>query len=452
MKHELQRFHILCILVLSGLQFSSPAQANPLTTYVQAKDSHLAWHTAGQSLSGGMRVTRIQMVSQAWRGELWHHHLLIVTPKTLTHPDQAFLMVAGDGEGNAYINDLVTLAERGGTLAAVIMNVPNQPLYEGRREDELIAYTFNQYLLSGDESWPLLFPMVKSVARAMDVVQAFAGKSGAGRIKQFVVSGASKRGWTTWLSAAVDARIKAIAPKVIDVLNMQPQLQWSEQVYGQQSVKIRDYTELNLHRKQNSPAMQKLRSWVDPYEYRDLFTMPKLLLLGTNDPYWTVDSLRHYWHELPEPKLIYQTPNAGHNLNGGQESLKTLAAFYEMVVRDQPLPKLSWQFAYQNNQQVELKLQSSLKADRATLWSAFSEDRDFRPDHWESQALDVAGDSQLISTGLARPEQGYKAFMLELTLQTPQGHPYKLSTEARVIPDTTPCYCWRHDATQNTDN
>jgi len=39
-------------------------------------------------------------------------------------------------------------------VAAVLMNVPNQPLYEDRREDALIAYTFNQYIKTGDEIWP----------------------------------------------------------------------------------------------------------------------------------------------------------------------------------------------------------------------------------------------------------------------------------------------------------
>jgi len=85
--------------------------------------------------------------------------------------------------------------------------------------------------------------------------------------------------------------------------------------------------------------MQKLRSWVDPYSYRDRYTMPKLLLLGTNDPYWVVDSLRHYWNDLPDPKLVFQTPNAGHNLGGAKDAIQTLAAWFQMIADGQELPR-----------------------------------------------------------------------------------------------------------------
>ena len=92
------------------------------------------------------------------------------------------------------------------------------------------------------------------------------------------------------------------------------QTDWAKKVYGKQSEQIRDYEQNDLVDRLDDPAMKKLREWVDPYSYRARYKMPKLLLLGTNDPYWTVDSLRHYWNDLPEPKLIFQTPNAGHDL------------------------------------------------------------------------------------------------------------------------------------------
>ncbi|PYM10502.1 MAG: PhoPQ-activated pathogenicity-like protein PqaA type, partial [Verrucomicrobia bacterium] len=296
------------------------AVAGALEHYVNKPDPNYNWKRTEQKREGWGTLTRLEMVSQHWRDQFWSHHMIVVRPVEVRNPGIGFLFVTGDGDGEKTVEMLKTLAERAGAVAAVITKIPNQPLYDGRKEDALIAYTFDQFLKTGDETWPLLFPMVKSAVRGMDTVQAFAQKEFKQYIEKFVVSGASKRGWTTWLTGAVDPRVKAIAPMVIDMLNMKTQLQWSKKVYGRQSEEINDYTEMRFDERQDEPGMVKLRSLIDPYEYRSRYTMPKLLLLGTNDPYWTVDSLRNYWNDLPAPKLIYQTPNAGHDLGGGKEA------------------------------------------------------------------------------------------------------------------------------------
>src|SRR5436190_22899580 len=204
------------------------------------------------------------MVQHHWRDHYYSHHMIVVRPNELRNPGIGFLFITGDGDGEKRIEMLKTLAERAGAVAAVITKIPNQPLYEGRKEDALIAYTFDQYLKTGDETWPLLFPMVKGAVRGMDTVQAFAQKEFDQKIEKFVVSGASKRGWTTWLTGAVDARVKAIAPMVIDMLNMKAQMQWTKKVYGRQSEQINDYVDLGLIARIDDPQMAKLRGWVDP--------------------------------------------------------------------------------------------------------------------------------------------------------------------------------------------
>jgi PhoPQ-activated pathogenicity-related protein len=421
--------------VIAWLSVAEPSWASALENYVQAPDASYNWKRTEQKKFTGGTVTHLELISQTWRGQFWSHHLQIVRPETVRNPDVAFLYITGDGEGTRDLEMLKTLAERAGAIAAVITKIPNQPLYNGRKEDALIAHTFDQFLKSGDETWPLLFPMVKSAVRGLDTVHTLAEKEFNQKIERFVVGGASKRGWTTWLTAAVDSRVAAMAPMVIDVLNMSEQTKWAKKAYGRQSEKISDYTELNLVERMDEPGMKMLRSWVDPYSFRDRYKMPKLLLLGTNDPYWVVDSLRHYWNDLPGPKLVFQTPNAGHDLGGGKEAIQTLAAFFQMIADRQELPVLTWQFNPETEGKADFSLRVNQPAKKVRLWTADSEVRDMRRAKWTSRDLEIQSGSSQAHAQIPRRDAGYRAYLGEVVLTSPTGHDYKLSTEARVTPD-----------------
>ena len=65
--------------------------------------------------------------------------------------------------------------------------------------------------------------------------------------------------------------------------------------------------------------------------------VPKMIINGTNDPYWPLDALNTYWDDLKGEKWLLYVPNAGHDLretdkDGKKELLptravNTLAAF-----------------------------------------------------------------------------------------------------------------------------
>ncbi len=426
-------FHVCCVALCWSVTPLGRA-ADPLESYVAAPDQSYQWEIKTSERTNGFTLAALKMTSQTWRTSAWTHTVQIVRPDKMRHPEIAFLFVTGDGANQAYLPMLARLASEAGATAAFVTRVPNQPLYGGKKEDALIAHTFVEYMKSGDDTWPALLPMVKSAVRAMDTVQAYAQQKHGEKIEKFVVAGASKRGWTTWLAGAVDPRVVAIAPMVIDMLNMKAQTEWAAKVYGRQSDQIRDYTELNLIEKMDDPAMVKLRSFVDPYSYRARYKkIPKLLLLGTNDPYWTVDSLRHYWNDLPGEKLVFQTPNAGHNLNGGLQAIDALAAFFQIIADQEELPKVEWKLTAGDKPHLSVHVNRSAKGIR--LWTADSEDRDFRNDRWSSKDLEVKPGSALADTEVAKPATGYRAFMGEVTLTNRFGHEYKLSTQVQVVPD-----------------
>ena len=101
-------------------------------------------------------------------------------------------------------------------VAAVLYQVPNQPivftddvLRHSRSEDAAIAFTWDHYFRHpGSPEWLLRMPMTKAAVRAMDAVSRYVHDTKSSSISDWAVAGASKRGWTTWMVAAVDKRVK----------------------------------------------------------------------------------------------------------------------------------------------------------------------------------------------------------------------------------------------------
>ena len=241
----------------------------------------------------------------------------------------------------------------------VCLSYSQSAVLEGNlREDDLIAETFVRYLKSEDDSWPLLFPMVKSVVKAMDVLQAFGKKEWSAPINKFIVAGASERGWTTWLTAAVDKRIGAIAPVVIDVLNMREQMPRQLQAFGAYSSRLAAYSSRGLLPIPKTQAGHRLLNMVDPWAYRDRLTMPKLIINGTNDFYWATDALNLYWDGIPNDKWARYIPNAGHNLRRQDrpqpeqlnDLITSLAAFSRHQIKRRANAKLALETRHRKRQ------------------------------------------------------------------------------------------------------
>jgi PhoPQ-activated pathogenicity-related protein len=349
------------------------------------------------------------------------------------------LMNTGGSAGRGMRMVGMELARKCGGPVAILFQVPNQPLLDGKKEDGLIAETFVRFLRSQDENWPLLFPMVKSVIRAMDAVQEFSKSEWQQPVKGFIITGASKRGWTSWLTAATgDARVQAIAPMVIDVLNMRAQMDHQMRSFGAFSEMIRDYTERGLVPMPNGPEAQRLWRMVDPYSYREMLTLPKLILLGNNDPYWTVDALNLYWEGLKGNKWILYVPNAGHNLqqNGKDPSraINAATAFVRHQNTGQPMPQLRWRHREKGNQLV-LTVESTPVPKGARLWVAQSPTRDFRKARWEEKPVKVIENH--VEGQVAFPRSGFLAFYAELDFQI-ESLPFHLSTQMRVVGQTAP--------------
>ena len=429
------RAALLLFIAIATFSVGGAVVASPLADYAAQPDDAFDFEVASAYRASGATVYNVRLVSQIWRGVPWTHWLALVVPDQLQQRRHALLVIGGgvnadgpppplDGAGRA----VVEVARETGSIAAIISQVPNQPLFDGKYEDEIIAQTFDEFLAAGDPELILLFPMVKSAVRAMDAVQGLARRHAAASIESFVVTGASKRGWTTFLTAAVDERVTAMAPMVIDMLNIPAQLRHQRRAYGGYSPQIGDYTELDLPSRIDSDEGRMLLRLVDPHAYRGAYTMPKLVLLGTNDPFWTVDSASIYWEDLPAPKWLHYMANAGHGL--GAESVHTLAAFHRAMTTEATLPKLNWE-----RRGDALAVTWDDARGQAYLWQAWSPNRDYRQAEWTRERL--AGDGEAAAL-VDPPDEGWTASFVEVRWPDGPLGAYGLTTEIVVVPETYP--------------
>jgi PhoPQ-activated pathogenicity-related protein len=412
-----------------------PMAAADLPSYVKADDKAYRWEwIAYTDRVDGTTVYEIKLISQVWQGLTWQHRLRIITPTGMQGmPPLALLIINGSGDGEQELREGGFMARELRAPVAILHDIPNQPLFGGLVEDDLLAHTFTKYIETHDTTWPLLLPMVKGAVRAMDAIQEFMQRQLHADVAGFVVSGASKRGWTTWLTPVVDGRVKAIAPQVYDNLNLAAQMRHQRETWGQFSGQISEYTERGLPQRLLAGEKEavELAAMVDPFAYRQRIAIPKLIILGTNDPYWPLDALNIYYDDLTGETHVLYLPNAGHDLRPRRErALAGLMALFQKTAGRLKLPTLRWE-SKEEGSTINLTLTSDLPPRAVRAWIATAPTRDFRRATWKAFAMTLE-DQHYISSR-PKPAGGFVAMFSEAVYGEDQ-RAVSLSTTVRIFP------------------
>jgi PhoPQ-activated pathogenicity-related protein len=428
-----------------------------LDRYVAKPDPVFEWKVVNTIKSPGFTTYMINLTSQTWRSAaevdrpVWKHWMSVVVPDNAI-PGKALLYIDGGS-----VNDVappkasdrsIKLAVETGGISAELHGVPNQPLKftdeptKGRSEDDLIAYTRQRHMATKDDEWLVRLAMVKSGVRAMDAIQQFtASPAGGGRrVEQFVVSGGSKRGWTAWLVAAVDPRVIAAMPVVIDALNSQEITRHQYNSYGFFGSAVGDYVNHGLFpHKIGSKEYKAILDIEDPYNYRarPRMKMPKYMINASGDQFFLPDNSKYYYKDLPEEKRIRYVPNARHNL-GESDAQDSMSAFYYAILHNVPRPSYSWV----KKADGTLVVKTKDKPVAVTMWAATNpKARDFRLDEigkaYKPTPLTPQKDGSYVAS-MPKPPTGYTAFFVELAYDIGAKHPIKYTSEVSVVPDVEP--------------
>lgn len=440
------------------------SMSTALDNYVHNADDSFKYSIANQVDFPTYTFYALDMTSQTWRSEadvnkpVWRHWVELVVPKGEIQSTAMLFITGGNNNFGAppSVPDtrMRDIALDNHSVTVTLRTVPSEPLIftdevDGRSEDEIIAYTFDKYMEHlgelNNETWPLLIAMAKSAVRAMDAVQDFMPTAPAGgtQINDFVVTGYSKRGWTTWLTAAVDNRVRGIIPGVFDNPNQGPQMVHHYAVYGFFSEAVQDYNNLQIFDRIATPEGQLLSKIVDPYRYfnNGHFEIPKLILNSAGDEFFVPDSSQYYFHDLPgQSNYLRYFPNTGHGLD--DSATVSTDAFYNAILNNLPLPKYSWTIEPDG----AIRAETVDTPTEVRLWQATNPtSRDFRrtwhPEiTWTSTVLDPVNGIYIADPPM--PDNGATAYFIEFTYPSGlAGKPHKFTTDIWVK-STLPLFEW----------
>jgi len=427
---------------------NTPTADNALARFCGTHDPNYSWTEVASAAKFLYTEYVFAMTSQQWRDAtevdrpLWEHEVQYID-YWFSAPECAILIDGGSNPPDYDRPDAMFAIACAiiGMDFADVKQIPNEPLYftdeidRRRSEDEILAYSIDKFLDTGDDTWPVHQAMTKAVVRAMDMIQErFISQ------EDFMVLGASKRGWTTWLTAAVDPRVDSFASIVIDVLNMDEQVLNFWEAYGFYQPAVQDYVEFDIFCRLQEPNAVDCLKIIDPYEYIDdgKFTQPKYLINATGDQFFLPDGSRFYWDDLPGPKWLRYLPNADHGIENNpdyqQEVLiDSVLAADTMMDNPNDMPVYSWTFQPDGS----IRVQCVDQPDAVRLWQGTNPNaRDFRIEEvgeiFTSSPLSDQGGGVYVGY-CPPPAQGWTAFLVELDYGDIQ-----YTTEVAITPDTLP--------------
>jgi PhoPQ-activated pathogenicity-related protein len=455
--------------LLCAVGVSAPpawAQTTILDEYVYADDPNYGYFLHSEETYTGYTIYRLRMTSGQWRDPsevdrpLWEHWLNLYVPDEIIQ-DTGLLIINGGSHGDdpadPEIDEIAgPIAAGSGSVLADLRQVPYQPLIfadetEPRSEDALIAYSWAKFLDdTTDVTWPAQLPMARAAVRALDTVQEFVTIVQPGAtVEQFVIGGASKRGWATWLTAAAEhgplggQRVSAIIPVVIDVLDTEASFMHHYEVYGFWAPAIQDYVDAGVMDYMGTPEIAELFGIVDPYVYRERYTMPKFLYNSAGDQFFLPDSWQFYYDDLPEPKRLRYYPNTDHTLEQLPVAfLMEALGLYVLLLAGEPVPEYSWSIPEEGT----IRLQTDEPGVTVRLWQATNPDaRDFRYEVIGPAYSDTILEDQGGGVYIAHvdpPSEGWTACLVEVDFP---GY-LEFSSGVHVVPDLLPSAVRRADA------
>ncbi|MBM7072639.1 hypothetical protein JQC92_11465 [Shewanella sp. 202IG2-18] len=452
--------------------FLSTHPHNVLNCYITSSQKP-SWNLVSSDKNKDETIYHYDLTSQFWPpqdvsnfGTEWHHQLDVIVPKQIKNKQSLLFITGGknrdkneslltartiSSSGSSTITETqvaAAVSEEFGSIVAVLKQVPNQfiSFEDGvpRQEDGIIAYSWNRFMddPTHGKYWPAHIAMTKAAVSAMNLIQSEAARQGYIQPQHFIVSGASKRGWITWLTALADQRVNAIIPMVIDIFNVKHNLEHIYKAYNDWPDAFNDFVEQGVTNRLQTPEFTQLMNIEDPVsymnvtKYRKRLSIPKLIINASSDEFFPPDSLQQYIRFIPGDNLFHTEANQSHHIQGSLNLFALISNFYQMVLDKANFPKVSWEPDYQHH---IIKIKTDfIPVGSVTLWKAFNpQKRDFRKKTTGAKYIDATFEggqcdkqthSCVFTLNQDSLKTGFTARYLDFTFNDTKGHALDLTS------------------------
>mmetsp|Transcript_23106 Transcript_23106/g.72710 ORF Transcript_23106/g.72710 Transcript_23106/m.72710 type:complete len:537 (-) Transcript_23106:200-1810(-) len=448
-------------------------------------ESQTSWH-----------ATVINMTSQKWLTEadvdrpVWWHVLVVVEPSNLGElgdgtDDWGTLIVGRGGSAMRRVGEeieevqaAVYMAVRTGTRTAVLFQEPFQPEAfaddpVSHEEEEMRAIAWDRVVTNpARPEVAIEFPMTKAAVRAMDTIQT----ATAHAVRRFFITGFSKRGLVSWITSAVDPRVKAVMP-ACHALALRESMHDMRRGFYHIPVAAKPhdkYTTLRKDESQGDFLYAMFDAGASEEYISRLEKVDKLVMEVGNDDFGPVDNAKHWLHKMKGSISYIMHPNKKHmGTYERQHLLLPATAFMEGVIMKRSAPKISWEVDDLTGS-ITVRQESRHVPKSVTFYVAEScpamKRRDFRfttldleevctacggqrssdgycrhsYSRWKAMELKPAAASTVSGTAwvaqVAAPAAGgFQAGFVEFTYEGPRGRePWVLTTEVSVMPKEYP--------------
>lgn len=176
---------------------------------------------------------------------------------------------------------------------------------------------------------------------------------------------------------------------------------------------------------------------IDPFVYRNRYTMPKLVIDAGGDEFFQPDDNYYWWDAMPGEKHLLMIQNAEHSMaTGVTEIIQSVSAFADSVFAGTERPSMEWQLSTNATGGSVSVTMSEEPVKLFVRWTDTLDGyrKDFRlvagPDNCTSPRIPVSGacgqpilwktmnatkvGPMKYTASFSNPESGWRAFFIEV--------------------------------------